>query len=83
MLNHLEYDTDTLADEYNRDVGAGAAIGLPAYYFPDNDPAQAPVNRWRAHGSLLFVNWINDLYQSTSFELANIPERRRRLRWKA
>ena len=83
MLNHLEYDTDTLADEYNRDVGAGAAIGLPAYYFPDNDPAQAPVNRWRAHGSLLFVNWINDLYQSTSFELANIPERRRRLRRKA
>ncbi len=83
MLNHLEYDTGTLADEYHRDVTAGAAIELPAYYFPDNDPARAPVNRWRAHGSLLFGNWINDLYQSTSFELANIPERRRRLQRKA
>ncbi|MBT4428112.1 MAG: homoserine O-succinyltransferase [Rhodospirillaceae bacterium] len=83
MLNHLEYDTGTLADEYNRDMTTGAAIGLPANYFPDDDPARTPVNRWRAHGSLLFGNWINDLYQSTSFELANIPERRRRLRRKA
>ncbi|MEM7445515.1 MAG: homoserine O-succinyltransferase [Pseudomonadota bacterium] len=80
MFNHLEYDTHTLADEYHRDVAAGAAIDLPANYFPDDDPAKTPVNRWRAHGSLLIANWINDLYQSTSFELANIPEQRRRAR---
>ncbi|MAG95826.1 MAG: homoserine O-succinyltransferase [Alphaproteobacteria bacterium] len=80
MFNHLEYDTGTLANEYHRDVAAGAAIELPAYYFPDDDPAQAPVNRWRAHGSLLIGNWINDLYQSTSFELADIPHQRRRVR---
>ncbi len=80
MFNHLEYDTGTLADEYHRDVTAGAEIQPPAYYFPDDDPAQTPINRWRAHGSLLISNWINDLYQTTSFELADIPERPRQAR---
>ncbi|WP_282609111.1 homoserine O-succinyltransferase [Pelagibius sp. Alg239-R121] len=77
IFNHLEYDTGTLGDEYRRDLAAGASIELPANYFPDDDPAQVPMNRWRAHGNLLIGNWINDLYQSTSFELANIPEQRR------
>ena len=76
MFNHLEYDTRTLADEYNRDVAAGAEIHLPAHYFPENDPAQDPTNNWRAHGSLLVCNWIYNLYQSTSFELVDIPQRR-------
>lgn len=76
MFNHLEYDTGTLGDEYSRDVAAGAEIQTPAYYFPGDDPTQAPINSWRAHGALLICNWINDLYQSTSFELAGIPERR-------
>ena len=76
MFNHLEYDTRTLADEYNRDVAAGAEIHLPAHYFPENDPAQDPTNNWRAHGSLLVCNWVYNLYQSTSFELVDIPQRR-------
>ncbi len=76
MFNHLEYDTDTLANEYHRDVSSGDLIEPPAYYFPDNDPLKEPINMWRAHGSLLIVNWINDLYQSTSFELMQIPEQR-------
>ncbi|HJM49614.1 MAG TPA: homoserine O-succinyltransferase [Alphaproteobacteria bacterium] len=77
IFNHLEYDTETLANEYHRDVAAGAEIALPANYFPDDDPARAPVNHWRAHGNLLIGNWINDLYQSTSYELVNIPQQRR------
>ena len=76
MFNHLEYDTGTLADEYHRDVAAGAEIQLPTYYFPENDPEKEPANSWRAHGALLFCNWIYDLYQSTSFELIDIPHRR-------
>ena len=76
MFNHLEYDTRTLADEYNRDLAAGAEIHLPAHYFPENDPAQDPTNNWRAHGSLLVCNWVYNLYQSTSFELVDIPQRR-------
>lgn len=72
MFNHIEYDTMTLADEYNRDVAAGKPINMPANYFPGNDPAKAPENRWRSHAHLLFGNWINEVYQTTPFDLANI-----------
>ncbi|MDP6692299.1 MAG: homoserine O-succinyltransferase [Alphaproteobacteria bacterium] len=73
MFNHLEYDTGTLADEYHRDVSGGMNMAAPAYYFPNDDPAQTPINSWRAHANVLFGNWINGLYQSTSFELAGVP----------
>lgn len=68
MLNHLEYDTETLRDEYIRD---GANV-LPVNYFPDDDPTRAPENRWRSHAHLLFGNWINQVYQTAPFDLAEI-----------
>ena len=72
MFNHVEYDSSSLADEYFRDVAAGKPIALPANYFPKNDPERQPENRWRSHAHLLFGNWINELYQTTPFELAQI-----------
>ena len=72
MFNHIEYDTGSLAEEYFRDINAGKPIDKPAHYFPDDDPQQTPVNRWRGHAHLLFGNWINELYQSTPYDLANI-----------
>ncbi|WP_340108605.1 homoserine O-acetyltransferase/O-succinyltransferase family protein [Pikeienuella sp. HZG-20] len=69
MFNHLEYDADTLKQEYDRDVAAGARIMLPVNYFPRDDPAAAPRNRWRSHGHLLYGNWINQIYQTTPFDL--------------
>lgn len=74
MLNHLEYEHDTLASEYQRDVDAGAEIQLPAHYFPNDDPKQPPINFWRPLAHLLFANWINYLYQTTPFEVAQIPK---------
>lgn len=68
IFNHLEYDAHTLADEYNRDVGEGLRIKLPKHYFPDDDPKRDPPNRWRAHGHLLFSNWINEVYQTVPFD---------------
>jgi len=68
MFNHIEYDTTSLAEEYARDLAAGAAIGLPRNYFPGDDPARPPENRWRSHAHLLFGNWINALYQTTPFD---------------
>lgn len=65
MFNHLEYDTETLAGEYQRDGGTQ----LPMNYFPDNDPTRSPRNRWRNHGHLLFGNWINEIYQTTPFDV--------------
>jgi homoserine O-succinyltransferase/O-acetyltransferase len=72
MFNHIEYDTESLAEEYFRDVKAGKKIGAPANYFPKNDPANKPQNRWRAHAHLLFGNWINQVYQTTPFDLKDI-----------
>jgi homoserine O-succinyltransferase/O-acetyltransferase len=72
MFNHIEYDTLSLADEYFRDVTSGKPIELPANYFPKNDPQLPPENRWRSHAHLLFGNWINELYQSTPFELDEV-----------
>lgn len=72
MLNHLEYDSTTLKEEYDRDVAAGGAIQLPIDYFPGDDPAQPPENRWRSHAALLYRNWVNQIYQTTPYELARI-----------
>ena len=72
MFNHIEYDSSSLADEYFRDVEAGKPIALPGDYFPKNDPTRQPENRWRSHAHLLFGNWINELYQTTPFEVEKI-----------
>jgi homoserine O-succinyltransferase/O-acetyltransferase len=72
MFNHIEYDTDSLGEEYFRDVNAGKSITPPANYFPGNDPKIKPQNRWRAHAHLLFGNWINQVYQTTPFDLKDI-----------
>jgi homoserine O-succinyltransferase len=78
MFNHIEYDSDSLAEEYFRDVANGDEIAIPHDYFPNNDPALKPENRWRSHAHLLFANWINEIYQSTPFEISKIgcPSRR-------
>ncbi len=72
MFNHIEYETTSLAEEYFRDVNSGKDINLPGNYFPGNDPKMPPQNRWRSHAHLLFGNWINEVYQTTSFDLAQI-----------
>jgi homoserine O-succinyltransferase len=74
MLNHLEYDNRSLADEYDRDVKAGLAPALPVNLFPNDDPAIEPENRWRSHAHLLFQNWINEIYQTTPYELGAVGE---------
>jgi homoserine O-succinyltransferase len=75
MFNHLEYDSTSLADEYFRDVNAGIPIKLPHDYFPHNDDTLTPLNRWRSHAHLLFGNWINEIYQTTSYDLEKIGTR--------
>ncbi len=72
IFNHIEYDSTSLAEEYNRDVAAGTPIDVPANYFPEDDPNSTPLNRWRSHAFLLFGNWINQVYQTTTFDLKDI-----------
>lgn len=68
MFNHLEYDSTTLKEEYDRDVAKGEPIAVPRNYYPEDDPKRAPENRWRSHAHLLFGNWINHVYQTTPFD---------------
>ena len=72
IFNHLEYDSTTLKDEFDRDVAAGNDIILPVNYFRDDDPANAPENRWRSHGHLLYGNWINEIYQTCPYDINEI-----------
>ncbi len=72
VFNHFEYDNDTLKREYDRDVAAGTPINVPSHYYPNNDPSQPPRNRWRSHAHLLYGNWLNEIYQTTPYELAMI-----------
>ncbi len=70
VTGHAEYDPLTLKKEYDRDIAAGLPITLPVNYYPDKDPNQAPLVRWRAHAHLLFANWINYyVYQETPYDL--------------
>jgi homoserine O-succinyltransferase len=72
IFNHFEYDSDTLKQEYDRDVANGTPINVPCNYYPGDDPACPPQNRWRSHAHLLYGNWINQIYQTTPFEQMNI-----------
>ena len=74
IVNHFEYDSTTLKEEYDRDVAAGKPINVPRNYYPDDDPAKTPLNRWRSHAHLLYGNWINEIYQSTPYDLARIGQ---------
>jgi homoserine O-succinyltransferase/O-acetyltransferase len=72
LINHLEYDSDTLKQEYDRDIANGTPIKVPANYYPDDNPLNAPLNRWRSHAHLLYGNWINEIYQTTSYDITQI-----------
>lgn len=70
---HSEYDSDTLAKEYFRDLKKGMDIKMPYNYFPDNDPRKTPPITWRGVGSLLFQNWLNYfVYQRTPYDLNSL-----------
>lgn len=73
---HSEYDPLTLKSEYDRDVEKGLDIQVPKNYFPDDDPTREPQVRWRGHGNLLFLNWLNYyVYQETPYDLSLIGRR--------
>ena len=73
ITGHSEYDPDTLAKEYFRDVEKGIDISVPKNYFPNDDPKNPPLVSWRAHANLLFSNWLNYfVYQTTPYDVAEI-----------
>ena len=68
-----QYEANTLADEYFRDLDKGLPIQLPYHYFPDDDPAKKPIRTWRSHGYLFYSNWLNYfVYQTTPYDISTI-----------
>jgi homoserine O-succinyltransferase len=72
IFNHFEYDSDTLKQEYDRDIDAGTPINVPCNYYPGDDPARPPQNRWRSHAHLLYGNWLSEIYQTTPYDSTKI-----------
>ncbi len=73
VTGHSEYDAQTLADEYKRDVEKGINPNIPANYFQDDNPKKQPIVRWRSHANLLFSNWLNYfVYQITPYDIERI-----------
>ncbi len=71
VTGHPEYDANTLALEYERDLEAGLSPSVPDNYFAENNPDKKPMVRWKSHGNLLLTNWLNHyVYQNTPYDLS-------------
>lgn len=73
ITGHSEYDGNTLANEYFRDLNENKPITVPKNYFPNDNPKKAPVVSWRSHANLLYSNWLNYfVYQTTPYDINKI-----------
>jgi len=70
ISGHPEYNQESLAGEYFRDLDKGIDINVPKNYFSDDNPRNSVDVNWRSHAHLLFSNWINYcVYQLTPYNL--------------
>ncbi|MGT2910700.1 homoserine O-acetyltransferase MetA [Streptococcus cameli] len=68
-FGHLEYDRDTLAREYQRDLDAGKNPHVPENYFKQDDPTTRPALTWNLPAAQFINNWINyAVYQETPYD---------------
>jgi homoserine O-succinyltransferase/O-acetyltransferase len=73
ITGHLEYDRDTLKNEYLRDLNKGIEIDIPKNYFPSNNINEIPLVKWRGSANIVFGNWLNYcIYQNTPFMIEDI-----------
>lgn len=73
VTGHPEYDPDTLSQEFLRDAKTNSEPQIPKHYFVNDEPKNIPHSRWRAHGTLLFTNWLNYyVYQTTPYDLSTL-----------
>ena len=73
ITGHSEYSRATLSSEYHRDLKKKLPIEIPRNYFPNDDPSEKPIMKWRSAANLLFSNWLNYyVYQQTPYDLEDI-----------
>jgi len=73
VLNHPEYDTETLDGEYVRDRAKDKNTPKPKNYYHDDNPSNKPRNQWR-HTGFIYSNWIKILYAATPYDINHIPK---------
>ena len=74
-FGHLEYDRDTLGNEYLRDQVAGKNPKLPVAYYKNNQPEEGIQMRWSLAAATFFSNWINyAVYQETPYHLEELKK---------
>lgn len=73
ITGHLEYDRNTLNDEYIRDKENGEKIAVPKNYFKNNDSNEIFIHSWRSSANVVFSNWLNYcVYQNTPYDLQTL-----------
>ena len=73
MFNHLEYDTYTLHDDVLPRQGHPArTCRCAVQLLPRRRPGEAAEELLAPPTRLLFGNWINEMYQTTPYELERI-----------
>lgn len=67
LMGHMEYDKDTLKNEYYRDLNKGLPIDPPENYFKDEEKTRVVPN-WYSVANLIYSNWLNYyVYQVTPY----------------
>lgn len=73
ITGHSEYSRNTLDNEYKRDKAKKLPIEIPVNYYPDDNPNNIPLMRWKSTANLFFSNWLNYyVYQETPYDLDEI-----------
>ena len=68
LTGHMEYDRNTLKNEYERDLSKGLDIKKPINYFSDEKCENVDV-KWTSTANLFYTNWLNYyVYQVTPFK---------------
>ncbi|MBD5632050.1 MAG: homoserine O-succinyltransferase [Clostridia bacterium] len=74
VTGHMEYDRDTLKNEYLRDKEKGLDIKPPANYFADREMKEVKMN-WSSTANLFYINWLNYyVYQVTPYDINKIEQ---------
>lgn len=74
-FGHLEYDRDTLGNEYLRDQEAGKNPKLPVAYYKNDQPEEGIQMSWSLAAATFFSNWINyAVYQETPYHLEELQK---------
>ena len=72
LMGHMEYDKDTLAKEYFRDLNKGMDIDEPKNYFKDEAKTKIVPN-WYSVANLIYSNWLNYyVYQVTPYDIKRV-----------